>query len=255
MTVEDGHNRPVRHRPPSVQPTHQETIVKIRTSALGALAATAALALVPVAAADAAPAPSPASGHTSGYTPDSADEAQNARLQAIVDRALERRENEARKGISSRAAATTTVYYTPSGAPSFQTEISQSAQIWNASVSSVELVRATGGQSSTLTYSEGNDPRGSYAQVYGAGYGSVFLDYAQNQTYDSLRVTAHETGHVLGLPDHYSGPCSELMSGGGPGPSCTNPYPNTQEAAEVDAIFGGGFAADRLGEAAFAAAD
>lgn len=223
--------------------------MKHRTSVLGALAATAALVVGPLAAADAAPAPAPSTSGTSGYTPDPGEAAQNARLQAIVDTALEKRENAERKGIAQRAAAYT-VYYSVSGAPSFQTEISQSAQIWNSSTSNVDLVRTTGGGAS-LTYSEGNDPRGSYAQVYGPGSGSVFLDYAQNQTYDSLRVTAHETGHVLGLPDNYSGPCSELMSGGGPGPSCTNAYPDAQESAEVDAIFGGGFAAPSLDAAAF----
>ncbi|WP_443077329.1 snapalysin family zinc-dependent metalloprotease [Streptomyces sp. SP17BM10] len=36
--------------------------------------------------------------------------------------------------------------------------------------------------------------------------GYVFLDYQQNRQYNSLRVTAHETGHVLGLPEHDSGP-------------------------------------------------
>lgn len=223
--------------------------MKHRTSVLGALAATAALAVGPLAVADAAPAPAPSTSGTSGYTPNSGEAAQNARLQAIVDKALEKRENAERKGITQRLAAYT-VYYSASGAPSFQTEISQSAQIWNSSVSNVQLVRTTGGGAS-LTYSEGNDPRGSYAQVYGAGSGSVFLDYAQNQQYDSLRVTAHETGHVLGLPDNYSGPCSELMSGGGPGPSCTNPYPDAQESAEVDAVFGGGFVAPSLDAAAF----
>jgi snapalysin len=48
---------------------------------------------------------------------------------------------------------------------------------------------------------------------------------------------AHETGHALGLPDHYSGPCSELMSGGGPGPSCTNAYPNATERSRVNALW------------------
>lgn len=42
------------------------------------------------------------------------------------------------------------------------------------------------------------------------------------------------------------------MSGGGPGPSCTNPYPNAQESAEVDAVFVGGFAVPGLAAAAFA---
>ncbi|WP_324785221.1 snapalysin [Streptomyces sp. H51] len=133
-----------------------------------------------------------------------------------------------------------TVYYNASQAPSFRTQISSAASIWNSSVSNVKL-QATSG-SADFAYYEGNDSRGSYASTDGHGSGYIFLDYAQNQQYDSTRVTAHETGHVLGLPDHYSGPCSELMSGGGPGPSCTNPYPNSTERSRVNQLWAYGLA-------------
>lgn len=98
-----------------------------------------------------------------------------------------------------------------------------------------------------FSYYEGNDSRGSYASTDGHGRGYIFLDYQQNQQYNSTRVTAHETGHVLGLPDHYSGPCSELMSGGGPGTSCTNAYPNGTERSRVDQLWRNGLAASGLG--------
>jgi snapalysin len=133
-----------------------------------------------------------------------------------------------------------TVTYDDDAAPSFNWEIDTSAQIWNSSVDNVTLVEVSSG--ADFSYYEGNDSRGSYAYTDGRGHGYVFLDYYQNQVYDSLRVVAHETGHVLGLPDHYSGPCSELMSGGGPGPSCTNAYPNAYEANQVDSIWAFGFA-------------
>src|SRR4051794_32978911 len=119
-------------------------------------------------------------------------------------------------------------------APSFASQIASSTQIWNSSVSNVKLVE---GSNYDFYYTEGNDPRGSYASTDGHGSGYVFLDYAQAQQYDPTRITAHETGHVLGLPDHYSGPCSELMSGGGPGPSCTNPYPDATERSKVNQLW------------------
>ncbi|HZG05960.1 MAG TPA: snapalysin [Streptomyces sp.] len=137
-------------------------------------------------------------------------------------------------------AQAVTVVYDASRAPTFATQIARSAQIWNSSVSNVRLVS---GSNADFRYYEGNDSRGSYASTDGRGNGYIFLDYRQNQVYNSTRVTSHETGHVLGLPDHYSGPCSELMSGGGPGPSCTNAYPNAAERSRVDQLWAGALSA------------
>jgi snapalysin len=133
-----------------------------------------------------------------------------------------------------------TVYYNASQAPSFRSQISSAASIWNSSESNVKLQEASTG--ADFSYQEGNDPRGSYASTDGHGSGYVFLDYTQNQQYDSVRVVTHETGHVLGLPDDYSGPCSELMSGGSPGPSCTNRYPDGTERSRVDQLWASGVA-------------
>ncbi|GGX77109.1 snapalysin [Streptomyces anandii] len=149
------------------------------------------------------------------------------------------------KSVAKKQAAhpdlqSVTVYYNASQAPSFRSQISSAASIWNSSVSNVKLRATTG--NADFAYYEGSDPQGSYASTDGHGGGYIFLDYAQNQQYDSIRVTAHETGHVLGLPDHYSGPCSELMSGGGPGPSCTNRYPNANERARVNQLWANGLA-------------
>ncbi|MFI1181028.1 snapalysin [Streptomyces sp. NPDC020799] len=171
---------------------------------------------------------------TSSYVGSAAEQAGNkAFFEAVMKSAKA-------KAAKSPGLKTVTVTYDPSNAPSFQQEIANAAQIWNSSVRNVQL-RAGG--NADFSYYEGNDSRGSYAQTDGHGRGYIFLDYQQNQQYDSTRVTAHETGHVLGLPDHYQGPCSELMSGGGPGPSCTNPYPNTQERSRVNALWANGLTA------------
>ncbi|MEU9144422.1 snapalysin [Streptomyces sp. NPDC048349] len=142
-------------------------------------------------------------------------------------------------------ALAVTVTYNTRNAPSFRTQIARSTQIWNSSVTNVKLQEVSSG--GNFSYREGNDPRGSYASTDGHGRGYIFLDYRQNQQYNSTRVTSHETGHVLGLPDHYSGPCSELMSGGGPGTSCTNATPNSTERARVNQLWANGFAASGLG--------
>ncbi|MET8008576.1 snapalysin [Streptomyces sp. NPDC005271] len=169
-----------------------------------------------------------------GYVPGGQERADtDAFIKAVMKSAL------AKRAKSPSTAAAVTVVYNAGQAPTFRSQISRSTQIWNASVTNVKLQE---GSNPDFTYREGNDSRGSYASTDGHGSGYVFLDYAQNQQYDSTRVTAHETGHVLGLPDHYSGPCSELMSGGGPGPSCTNAQPNQTEINRVNQLWANGLA-------------
>ncbi|MEU6126321.1 snapalysin [Streptomyces sp. NPDC047123] len=146
----------------------------------------------------------------------------------------------AEKRAANPGAKSVTVTYDASGAPTFAQQIANSTSIWNGAVSNVKLQEGSSGAS--FEYREGNDARGSYASTDGHGSGYVFLDYAQNQEYDSTRVTTHETGHVLGLPDTYDGPCTQLMSGGGPGPSCTNAQPDSAERSKVDQLWANGLA-------------
>ncbi|MEU5897883.1 MULTISPECIES: snapalysin [Streptomyces] len=204
---------------------------------LGSAALVASLAAAPSALA--APAPEtvkPSSTYaTSSYVGSAEEQAANKRFfDAVMKSALKKQA--AKPGIQ-----VVTVTYNTSRAPSFRTQIARSTQIWNSSVSNVKLQETS--STGNFQYREGNDPRGSYASTDGHGRGYIFLDYRQNQQYNSTRVTAHETGHVLGLPDHYSGPCSELMSGGGPGTSCTNAYPNAQERSRVNQLWANGLTA------------
>ncbi|RKT17803.1 snapalysin [Streptomyces sp. 1114.5] len=202
-------------------------------SATLGLALAAGLAVLPATtAAAAAPAAPAAPGYTaSTYAGSAAETADNqAFFQAVMASAKA-------KQAANPGLATVVVTYDASSAPTFRTQIASAAQIWNSSVSNVQL---RSGSAADFSYYEGNDSRGSYASTDGHGRGYIFLDYQQNRQYNSVRVTAHETGHVLGLPDHYSGPCSELMSGGGPGTSCTNPYPNSTERSRVNSLWARG---------------
>ncbi|QWB24361.1 MULTISPECIES: snapalysin [Streptomyces] len=191
----------------------------------------------PAAAAPAPATPAPVAAPHAGYVAKSAEsDASKAFFQAVLESVAEKR------AASPSATAAVTVVYDASRAPTFSSQIARSTQIWNGAVSNVKL-QSGSASSADFSYREGNDSRGSYASTDGHGNGYIFLDYRQNQQYNSTRVTAHETGHVLGLPDHYSGPCSELMSGGGPGTSCTNANPNAAERARVNQLWANGLAA------------
>ncbi|MEV4923531.1 snapalysin [Streptomyces roseoverticillatus] len=203
----------------------------VLSAAIG-LGLTAAMTAVPASAA--APAATGSQTVQSSYAGSAVEEANN---KAFFDAVMKSAQAKAAKSPGLR---TVTVTYDASRAPSFASQIAASAQIWNSSVRNVQL-RA--GSNADFSYYEGNDSRGSYASTDGHGRGYVFLDYQQNQQYNSTRVTAHETGHVLGLPDHYSGPCSELMSGGGPGTSCQNTRPNSAESSRVNQLWANGLSA------------
>ncbi|GAA0459456.1 snapalysin [Streptomyces sp. NPDC046215] len=205
----------------------------VLSAALGLGLAVSGLTALPASAA------TPAGAGAQGYTPSSyaGSAAEKAGNQAFFEAVMKSAKAKAAK---SPGLKVVTVTYDPSSAPRFASQIASSAQIWNSSVRNVQL-RA--GSNADFRYYEGNDSRGSYASTDGHGRGYIFLDYRQNQQYNSTRVTAHETGHVLGLPDHYSGPCSELMSGGGPGPSCQNANPNAAERSRVNALWANGLTA------------
>ncbi|MGW8883940.1 snapalysin [Streptomyces sp. NPDC055749] len=221
---------------------HLRTII---ASAVAGLGLVAALGATPAAAADPASAAptstSSAATAAAGYAA-YAGSSENAAANRAFHKAVMK--SVAEKRAANPGAASVTVVYSAANAPSFRSQIASSTQIWNGSVTNVRLQE---GSNADFAYYEGNDSRGSYASTDGHGNGYIFLDYRQNQQYNSTRVTSHETGHVLGLPDHYTGPCSELMSGGGPGTSCTNAYPNAAERSRVNSLWQNGFAASLAG--------
>ncbi|MFD9339424.1 snapalysin [Streptomyces sp. NPDC060028] len=213
---------------------HSRKALLATTVGLGIAAAFAGT----VPAAVAAPAPVGNVASYAAYETSQENQAANKAFFEAVSRSV------AEQRAANPGVLAVTVTYNTRNAPSFRSVIARSTQIWNSSVSNVKLQEVSSG--GNFSYREGNDSRGSYASTDGHGRGYIFLDYQQNQQYNSTRVTAHETGHVLGLPDHYSGPCSELMSGGGPGTSCTNPNPNSAERSRVNQLWANGLVASGL---------
>ena len=219
----------------------RKPISGVVAAALGLSLATLALGTaVPASAAPtpaSTPAPASAPAAKVAYAGSAEEAAGNkAFFEAVLKSVAEKR------AANPRSAAAVTVIYDASRAPSFSAQIASSTSIWNSSVTNVRLQSGTA-SAADFSYREGNSSQGSYASTDGHGSGYIFIDYAQSRQYNPTRITAHETGHVLGLPDHYSGPCSELMSGGGPGTSCTNATPNAAERSRVNQLWVNGLAA------------
>jgi len=142
-----------------------------------------------------------------------------------------------------------TVYYDATYAGEFRTTFNNAASVWNSRVTNVRLV--AGSPSTVRIYVDDGWPR---AYVSGLGRGTIYMGRtAVNQGYYPLRIATHELGHILGLPDRRTGLCSDLMSGSSAPVSCTNAYPSSAEAAEVNRLFAG-FAAATSGTAVYSEA-
>ncbi|MGW4548648.1 snapalysin family zinc-dependent metalloprotease [Streptomyces violaceorubidus] len=148
--------------------------------------------------------------------------------------------------IASRAAVRV-LTYDASGSAEFRSAVDRGAAIWNQSVQSAQLRPATAGQRANIrVLADDGWPR---ALTTSLGNGTVWIGrQAVNEGYDTVRISSHELGHILGLPDRKPGPCSSLMSGSSAGTACTNPYPNAAEKAEVENDFRGSAGSSALTE-------
>jgi snapalysin len=138
---------------------------------------------------------------------------------------------------SAAPAAVVVLTYDASQAGQWASAITQGVLNWNSAVHNVRLQPASSPGAANFVYKATSGwPQTTLGPIVpGGSKGQVQLGQeAVDEGYDVTRIAAHETGHILGLPDHYSGPCSEIMSGHGPGTSCVNAKPNATEAARVD---------------------
>ncbi|GAA3142479.1 MULTISPECIES: snapalysin family zinc-dependent metalloprotease [Nonomuraea] len=132
-------------------------------------------------------------------------------------------------------ALVTVIRYDASRAAEFSATVDQAAQVWNAAMSNVRLVRGT--PAHFVVLADNGWPR---ALPTGLGRGTVWMGrQAVNEGYYPLRIATHEIGHILGLPDRRTGRCTDLMSGSSAPVSCRNANPSAAERAEVDRNFAG----------------
>jgi snapalysin len=135
------------------------------------------------------------------------------------------------------SAGPTVVYYEATRATGWSANVTAAVADWNSSVHNVRLVAGTRSTATVHLVSYSGWPQTSTSRP---GSGTVELGQeAVSEGYDKTRITAHELGHILGLPDNYNGDCALLMSGHSAGTACTTAVPAPSEASQVDAIFGG----------------
>ncbi len=143
------------------------------------------------------------------------------------------------------ALAVTTLTYDDSAAGEFRTAVASGVAALNSRVTNVRIVKVAAGQTANVRVIADNGwPRATLGPVRPGGRGTVYMGReAVYDGYNAVRIASHEFGHIVGLPDRRTGLCADLMSGSSAPRSCTNPYPNSTEAAQINYNYRSAFAA------------
>ncbi|MCE7004850.1 snapalysin family zinc-dependent metalloprotease [Kibdelosporangium philippinense] len=139
------------------------------------------------------------------------------------------------------AILATQLTYSDSQATQYSSQIAAAVQVWNSSVTNVQIRKATAGQRVNIRFvADPGWPRAQLGPVRTNQTLTIWMGrQAIDEGYNITRIASHEMGHSLGLPDIKPGPCSSLMSGSTGGVSCTNPNPNASEKASVQRNYAG----------------
>lgn len=130
------------------------------------------------------------------------------------------------------------LYYDASRAAEFVNVVHQGASNWNSRVTNVQLRPVPAGVTPNIVVTADNGwPR---AMPTSLGNGRWIMGrQAVNDGHHPPRISTHEFGHLLGLPDRRTGLCTDLMSGASAGTSCRNAFPSAAEAARANGNFAG----------------